>query len=207
MSEQKQAHVAASVDKGMVVSTGGSKRHSAHAKISFVTVGAIILVCLIGVGGYALVHYHDKKSNQASVYTPHFSSIPAAEAAATSASNNLNFDHALADLQSVIGLATTKQEKSDLYIRLASAAQNAGNTSLAIQYYQQRHSIDPSTASIDSYPLAGLYQRAGEKTQAIVQYKIYINYVEANPAAFAPYSAVSVIAPIQTQIQALEGGK
>ncbi|HUB93115.1 MAG TPA: hypothetical protein VMB52_01285 [Verrucomicrobiae bacterium] len=208
MSEHEQAHVVASVDKGVMVGTKRSRRYRTHLKAFFIGVCLVAVIGIVGICGYELLHHHAKKANQSTMYVPpHFSSLAAAEQAATNASANGQFSHALAMLQSVITMAVTNQEKSNLYIQLASTAQNADNIALAIQYYQKRHTVDPSTVGIDSYSLAELYQRADEDSQAIVQYQNYITYVQANPSAVAPYSVSSVVTPIDAQIQSLESKK
>lgn len=207
MSEQKQAHVVASVDKGMVVGAGSSRHRHAHIRIGLISIGVLIILSVLGLTIYQVVRHRDKNTIRSTVYAPRFSNLSAAESAATDASNKGEFSHALADLQSVTSLQTTSQEKSDLYLRLATVAHNMGNATLAIQYYQKRHSIDSSTVGPDSYDLGELYQQVNEKSQAIAQYQMYISYFQAHSKSTPPYTPDSVIAPIQAQIQALENGK
>lgn len=206
MSEQKQAHVAASVDNGMVVGAGHSRRYYTHLKLWLVGACVVLVLAVVGWCVYEIWRDHTKAVGT-SVYSPHFSTLAAAEQDATNSINSGDFSRALADLQSATSLATTKQQQSDLYLRLANAAQNTSNTQLAIQYYQKRHAVDPSTIGPDAYTLGGLYQQVDEKEQAIVQYQTYISYFQAHSKAVPPYTPDTVIAPIQAQIQALEDNK
>lgn len=158
-------------------------------------VAAIVLVALILVGG---IWFGISRKTQDNKFN-------AAMKVASADENNGNFVGVLEKAQSVVVDAHNKQQKDQLYSLLAISSANLGDTAQAIQYYQQKHEIDPSTEAADSMTLGTLYQQNGEKKQAIAQYKLAISYIKTHESSqkhgYADVDAES----IEASIQSLEG--
>lgn len=164
------------------------------AKRVWRTTIAIFVLVLAAAGGSAYWWHasHNKKPL----------SLSAAEQAANKSITTNDFGSALASLQAAIPSAHTTAQKSSLYNQLAAAAQNAGHPKLAIQYYLDRHTADPSTAAGDAESLGQLYQQVGEYSQAIAQYRQYINYVSAH--AQPPLGSSDEVAYLNGLIKSLQ---
>jgi tetratricopeptide (TPR) repeat protein len=82
----------------------------------------------------------------------------------------------------------------------AQAASGGGKLADAVTYYNLKHKVDPSTIDADAYVLGTIYQRLGQKDQAITQYKLAITYANSHHNQYG-----SDAPAIQAAIDELEG--
>ncbi len=100
-------------------------------------------------------------------------------------------------------LAATKEQKVELYDALATAAANAGKTSEAIGYMQQKHQLAPASIPADAFMLARLYEQTGDRADALAQYKLALDYYKKSPGDDA-VTAQSMVTSIEATIAELE---
>jgi hypothetical protein len=65
------------------------------------------------------------------------------------------------------------------YDQLAAVAAAKGDISRALQYYQRKHQLSADLTRADALTMAVLYDRQGDKTNAIAQYQLAIDYYKA----------------------------
>lgn len=92
-----------------------------------------------------------------------------------------DYDQALAGLKQAESQAKDTPQKVQLLTGLAAAAANAGQLSEALEYYDQKHQLDPTAAASDGYLVGELYERLGDTQKAIEQFESYLAYITANP--------------------------
>lgn len=78
--------------------------------------------------------------------------------------------------------ATTNDEKIKVLNDLAAAAANAGQVDAAIDYYAQKHLIDPNTLPADGLLVGELYERQEKTQKAIEYYQKYLEYLQGQSA-------------------------
>lgn len=140
-------------------------------RTSWVVIAAIVLVVVVGYVAFRMITHTDTK---AAVYKRAVSGADDAFSAG-------DYDSAINKLQTATSSASSKQDKIDLYSKLAAAAGSNGDVQKAIDYLNKKHVLAPNTASADSEELAGYYERLGNTAKAIELYKQAIAYLDSQP--------------------------
>lgn len=92
-----------------------------------------------------------------------------------------DYDAAYRALKAAEDQAVSKEQKAVYYLELSAAAANTGKLDEAISYLKLRQQVDPSTAGSSSELLGTLYERKGDKANALAQYKLALEYYESQP--------------------------
>jgi len=92
-----------------------------------------------------------------------------------------DYDQALAALKQAESQAKDAEQKIQLLNSLAAAAANAGQLSEALDYYNQKHQLDPASVDSDGYLVGELYERLGDTQKAVEQFELYLGYLKASP--------------------------
>lgn len=114
-----------------------------------------------------------------------------------------DYDKAYEKLKAQQSQAATKEQKVQLYDALAAAAANAGKTEEAIGYLEQKHELDSTSIPADAFMLARLYEQAGNKADALAQYKLALNYYKQQQQGDS-LTAQSMVGSIEATIADLE---
>ena len=124
---------------------------------------------------------------------------------AQKATDTGDYADALAKLKAAEGKEASSAQKVALYADLAAAAANAGKTQDAINYLQKKHELAPDSAKADAFMLARLYERAGDKVDALAQYRLALEYYKQQPQTDS-ITAQGTVANIEAAIAELEAG-
>lgn len=179
----------------------------------------VTAVLLVGVGVAGFVIYKQKTLPKSAPQNEALQNGALQNEALQSAINSLNETNIDKDVKTdIAGLeekaktATTKDEKVQVYSDLSAAYSKSGNHNAAIEAINKRNEADPENAKYQAYTLAHMYEMAGNKQQAIAQYKISLDMtVQAKNSAsgtdgndpFHGYDAR--IQELQMSIDRLEG--
>lgn len=160
----------------------------------------VVAVVLIGGGGYvAYTTYNSYKQKQKQVT----SAVSQAEDALVQGNSSQSLDA----LKIAASKAQTKAEKVRVYTDLAAASLNVGKYQDALNYMQQKHKIDPSTAKADAIYMGMIYEKLGKKDLALAQYRIALDNAKNAPAdanGNARGDSSSYIQQIEAMIKNLE---
>lgn len=114
-----------------------------------------------------------------------------------------DYAQALDALEQAKSQAKDAGQKIQLLNSLAAAAANAGKLSEALNYYEQKHQLDPASTAADGYLVGELYERLGETQKAIEQFERYLEHVKANPPE---ETGQAMIESIEIRIQQMKEG-
>lgn len=153
------------MDESNVFVSATQKWHPSKRLMLVVGVGVVLITG--GSTAYFFVH-RERQTDQ----------LNAAYKLADMELNEGKFSQAISTLQKVQGDTHTNLQKGELYGLMARSAATIGNVRQAGQYYALEHKYEPSTIGPDAYALANTYQLAGQKQQAVEQYKLSIQYLE-----------------------------
>lgn len=155
-------------------------------------VGAIVvaLALLTGWGIWQLSH-KDKQSKPAN----------AAENSGE-ALRKAKYEEALKELKGAMDKAQTKDDKVELYTKMAGAAASGNNMEQAVKYLEEKHKLAPETAPEDAHLLGLYYERSGNKPKAVEQYRIAIEYL-GSQGDHKPHRQQT--RSLEARVKALEG--
>jgi tetratricopeptide (TPR) repeat protein len=129
----------------------------------------------------------------------------ALDAAIKSADNAFqlgDFQKSSAELEKAVAHAKTDEEKIALYTSMAASAASAGKMSQAIEFMEQKHAIDRELVKSDAYLLGTYYERIGDTSEALEQYKIALAYQRSLPKST---TTDAKIRSLQARITSLGG--
>jgi Tfp pilus assembly protein PilE len=155
---------------------------------------AVVVVLAVIVGGVFAYQHFNSKSEQGKT-------VDAAIAASQAAYNKSDYNNALGLMVGMAAKATSSAQKAHVYQMQAQAASSSGKLGDAVTYYNLKHKADPSTVDADAYTLGTLYDRMGQKDNAIAQYKIALQYASAHHNQYGNDALA-----IQSAIDDLQGG-
>jgi tetratricopeptide (TPR) repeat protein len=115
-----------------------------------------------------------------------------------------DYDQALAALKQAESQAKDTEQKIQLLNSLAAAAANAGQLSEALDYYNQKHQLDPASIDSDGYLVGELYERLSDTQKAVEQFELYLDYLKANPPE---ENGQASIESMEIRIQQLKEGQ
>jgi tetratricopeptide (TPR) repeat protein len=154
---------------------------------------AVVVAIAVIIGGVFAYQHFSSKSKQGKT-------VDAAIAASEAAYNKGDYNNALGLVIGMADKATSSAQKARVYQMQAQAASGGGKLADAVTYYNLKHKVDPSTINADAYVLGTVYQRLGQKDQAIAQYKIALVYANSQRNQYG-----SDTPAIQAAIDELEG--
>jgi len=137
-------------------------------------VAVVVLAIAVGLSVWAWLAFRGDRE-------PANTGLEQSLSASTEQTQKGQYDQALQTLKDAQQQATTTEEKVAILNNLGAAAANAGQLQEALDYYDQKHRLDPSTAANDGYLVGELYERLGKVQEAVAQFGAYIEYLQNNP--------------------------
>jgi tetratricopeptide (TPR) repeat protein len=113
--------------------------------------------------------------------------------------NKAEYQNAIAVLGGMAVAAPSNKQKAEVYQAEAQAASAMGKLQDAVSYYAQKHALDKGSVQKDAYTLGTIYDRLGQKDNALTQYKIALVYAGTQKNQYG-----SDAPAIQAAIDALE---
>lgn len=128
------------------------------------------------------------------IYPPRPATVQSALDAAGISMAAGDYQQAVVTLKNILPKVNSNGDKVIVYDELASSYTSIGDINNALQYYQLKHQLAPDTEGVDAYLVGSLYDRKGDKKNAIDQYN----------KALAYYKTQKQTNQMKNQIQSLQ---
>lgn len=151
----------------------GSEQASHWYTKWYVWLVVVIVFGAVVVGGAYYVKHADKQDDKARVEN--------ASKLVNEAAEEGDYESAYRALKETEQQTQDEAQKVRLYGELAAAASNAGNIGEALEYYNKRHELDPSTKKPDAYLVGTLHERLEDIPKAIEYYRLSVEYYKSLP--------------------------
>lgn len=148
------------------------------SKLNFTAARKLLVILAAGltVALAGLLVYQANRSDPST-------SLARSQQEADSLTKDGDYQQAYDKLKAAEQQASSQAEKVAIYSDLAAAAANAGKLGEALEYYELRHQLEPSTKGQDAYLVAILYERRDDPASALTYYRFALEYQRSQPAS------------------------